>query len=550
MAYTPAPENQTYSTHRIPAAFPIDLRPGSLSVSSASSSIQQDAGMVNMLPVLYEDPITHQKSLVAETRPAIVGTTITTAAAPTAVLRGFYMWEKTVGTIYCFAVVGTNVYSTTTPEVATTWAVVNTLLTASNAPVRFTEYIDDVNTKKLILVDGVEGYVYTTNAAGTKIVDADFPTPHLPWPVFMDGYLFLAKANTGDIYNSNLNDPAAWTAGDFISSELYPDDVQAIVKINNYILAIGSTGCEYFLDAANANGSPLARYEGGSLPFGCSLPNSIAVNKNSLTMIANSNDGQMVLKVIEDFKHKDLNSSFVIPMLNSRIRNNASITAAGVRGYLFRQSGKLYYGLKFCGDRIATDPTIDTSAENPTLIYSFDTDSWTEFTYGNSGTVAFPVSFSSMPTTTNLATYVAGSAGTELENWPFVGVLREGETVPGAESAVDIIRETDTIYQEMRTPNIDFGTFNVKSMHRLGIYFELGYPSTAPIEFSVQWNDYDYEPTSWTTARTITKTPGSFTYPFINQLGMFRSRAFRIINTSGSWIRAKVIEMDINKGQQ
>jgi hypothetical protein len=364
MAYTPSPENQTYSTHRIPAAYSIDLRPGNLSVNSAASGIVQDAGMVNLIPSIHRDPITQGKELVAETRAAIVATPVTTSAFPSTVLRGFHVWEKSPGTIYYFAVVGTGVYTTVTPEVANTWTSVNTIA-AGTGPVRFTEYIDDVATKKLIMVDGVAGYVFTSNLAGTLIVDADFPTPHVPWPVFIDGYLFLAKANTGDIYNSDLNDPAAWTAGSFISSELYPDDIQALVKVNNYLLAIGTQGCEYFYDAGNETASPLARQEGGSLPFGCIIPNSIAVNKNSVVMITNSNDGQAVIKVIEDFKHKDLDSSFVIPMLNSRIRNNASITSAGVRGYFFRQSGKLFYAIKFCGNLVATDPTIDSSAENP-----------------------------------------------------------------------------------------------------------------------------------------------------------------------------------------
>lgn len=31
-----------------------------------------------------------------------------------------------------------------------------------------------------------------------------FPTPHVPTPVFLDGYIFLSKANTADIYNSDL----------------------------------------------------------------------------------------------------------------------------------------------------------------------------------------------------------------------------------------------------------------------------------------------------------------------------------------------------------
>jgi hypothetical protein len=549
MAFTQAPEVSTYGTERIPAGFGIDLRPGSLAVNYADIDIIQDAGMVNFLPVVYEDQLNGGKAIVAETRPAIIGNTIT-ASPISSVLRGIHVWEKSAGTIYYFAVVGTSVYTTTTPEVSASWTVVNTLLTNVATPVRFEEFIDGINTKKLVMVDGVEGYVYTSNAAGTKITDIDFPSPHIPWPVFIDGYLFLARANTGDIYNSDLNNPASWTAGSFISSELYPDDLQAIVKVNNYLLAIGTEGCEYFYDAANSTGSPLARYEGGSLPFGCQIPNSIAVNKNTVIMISNNNDGQSVIKAIEDFKHKDLDSSFVIPILNSRIRNNPDVTASGVRGYFFRQSGKLYYTLKFCGDHLSNDTDVDTSAENPTLVYSFETDNWTEFSYGADGSAAFPVNFSATTSTQNLSTYVAGHVVNAGNNYPFFGVFREGETNPDQNAAVDFIVQSVPIYQEIRTPNLDFKTLNLKAMHRVGVYLELGSPTTNSINFSLTWNDADYAIGQWATPRTLTRTSSSFVFPFVTQLGMFRYRAMKFYHATGYWMRVKFFEFDINKGQQ
>jgi len=282
--------------------------------------------------------------------------------------RGCYVWEKSVGTTYYFSVNGTGVYSSTD---RITWTLVNTLATTATTPVRFTEFINGTNTKTLVLVDGVEGYVFTSNAAGSKIVDADFPTPHIPFPVFLDGYLFLAKTGTGDIYNSNLEDPTAWTPGDFISSELYPDDIQALVKINNYLLVVGTQGCEYFYDAANPTASPLARYDGGSLAFGTQVPNSIASNKNVAMFIANNNDGENTITVIEDFKSREIDASFVIAALNTRLSAASNpTTAAAVRGFFFRQFGKMFYGLSFQGD-VATPDLL-----NSTWVFSFDTGYW------------------------------------------------------------------------------------------------------------------------------------------------------------------------------
>lgn len=529
MAYTKTPTQDTHSSERIPAAFNIDLRPNSTYLGGTTTL--QDAGMINLLPVKHDDTV-H-----AVTREPIHAYEVANSAL---VNRGCYVWEKSVGTTYYFTVNGTGVYTSTD---GITWTQVDTLLTSATTPVRFTEYIDNVNTKKLILVDGVEGYIYTSNAAGTKITDAQFPTPHLPWPVFLDGYLFLAKSGTGDIYNSDLNDPSSWTAGSFLSSELFPDDIQALVKVNNYLLVIGTQGSEFMYDAANATGSPLARYDGGALPFGTQIPNSIAVNKNTVMFIANNSDGENTIKYLEDFQAKDVPAP-VIPMLNIRLTSASSpTTAAAVRGYFFRQFGKLFYGLAFQGD------TIGPHLLNSTWAFSFETGYWTELRVGATGNAPFPVYFTTMSTSGKIATYVSG----HVDGTPFFGQLEEGSKTPFTNIASDQIQNgtSAAIYTELRTPNIDFGTRNIKYMSRMGVGVTESTSSTATsgsaITLSVSWSDDDYA--TFTTARDLI-FGGAYNFPFITQLGAFRQRAFKLTYAGTSFLRYKFIEMDINKGQQ
>jgi hypothetical protein len=537
LAYSSAPEKQTYSTDLVPAAYDMDLRPDSTYFSGATT--YQDAGMINLLPMKGKNPITRQDEIHAVTRQPIHAYEVVNSDL---INRGCYVWEKSVGTTYYFSVNGTGVYSSTD---GITWALVNTLLTSATTPVRFTEFIDGVNTKSLVLVDGVEGYVYTTNAAGTKITDADFPTPHVPFPVYLDGYLFLAKVGTGDIYNSNLYSPSAWTAGDFISSELYPDDIQALVKVNNYLLVIGTQGSEFFYDAANPTASPLARYDGGSLPFGTQVPNSIASNKNTVVMIANNNDGENTIKVIEDFKQTDIDPSFLISALNSRLSAASNpTTAAAVRGYFFRQGGKLFYGLAFQGS--ASSPSL----LNATFAFSFDTGWWCELRMGATGAAPFPVYSTAMSRSGKIATYVSGHVG----GTPFFGQMEEGGETPFAATAVDHIVNgpaSSAIYTEVRTPNITNGTRNVKTMSRFGVDVTDNSSATATsgatVSINVSWSDDDY---------ATFNTPVSLIYgatlnfPFITQLGMYRQRAFKLTYASTLFLRYKGLEMDINKGQQ
>lgn len=521
MAYTKAPEQSTYSTQRIPAAYGINLRPG------GTSTANKDAGMINVIPFVQSKGM-GEKELWGETRYGINAQTVVNSAG--SVCRGTYVWEKTASTTYYFVVVNTSVYTSTN---GVSWTAVDTLLTNVTTPVRFTEFIDSTNVKKLVLVDGVEGYVYTTNAAGTKITDVDFPSPHVPFPVFLDGYLFLAKASTGDIYNSNLNDPALWTAGDFISSELFPDDIQALVKVNNYILAIGNQGSEYFYDAANATGSPLARYEGGALPFGTSFPNTIATNKDTVVLLANNNDGEGVFKVIEGFKYKDIQGDFVLNLLNTSVNSTGPSV---VRGYFFRQQGELFYGICFNGTTTTSAPT---ASSVPTFAYSFSTQMWFELCY-NLSTI-FPVYFTGSSTSNRLLTSVAGSIG-GLVFFGLLSSLSYQDTLNGLDNT--------TIYQEIRTEPVDFDSLNLKYMHRFGI----GYSSnnafaSAPL-LSFQYTDNDWNSVSSGFITKGTNASGVGGFPFATQLGSFRQRSFKVYANSLNQIRWKFFEMDINKGQQ
>jgi hypothetical protein len=533
MAYTQAPENQTYGTQSIPAVYDLDIPTG---VVSGAINSTNGAGMRNVIPVKHGEEALH-----GETRPSIGATAIPTTNA--AVCRGAFAWEKTAGTVYYFTVISDTVALTSkvyTSTNATSWTAVTTLTNYDTSPVRFAEFIDATNVKKLVLVDGIEGYVFTTNAAGTKIVDADFPTPHVPFPVFVDGYLFLAKASTGDIYNSDLNDPAVWTAGSFISSELYPDDVQALVKVNNYILAIGTQGCEYFYDAANPTASPLARVEGSSLPFGTGFPNTIASNKDTVFLLANTNDGQVALKKIVDFKSTDIKCPF-IPLLNDVISSGGT-AAAKLRGSVLKQNDSLCYLFSFNG--------VNGTSSTPTFLYTTDFSMWVEYTYTTAAAAlqCFPVYYTSPPTTSSLLTFIAGHTEAGLvffgSLYPsfYSGPNQSGDSIGGTGPGQTVIT------QQIRTPYNNFGTLNLKTQSRFGLLFTSpNYTSSTVEDFIISWEDTGRYVDFTTNMRTLKK---SFTFPFIVQLGSFRQRAFSIASTSIYPIRYIGIEVDINKGQQ
>jgi hypothetical protein len=533
MAYTGSPTISTYSTKDLPVSTDILLRPSSLANNSAVA-ITQDAGMINLIP------INTGGNEVAITRPNLVAASADTF---TGVVRGFYVWEISTSAFLIYVVIGTSIYWFN----GTSYVSVNTFTNNVTTPVRFAEFIDATNTKKLLLVDGTEGFIFpSTGGAGTKIVDPDFPSPHVPFPVVLDGYMYLAKAGTGDIYNSNLNDPSAWTAGDFLSAEMYPDNIQALVRVNNYILAIGTQSSEYFYDAANATASPLARVDGAALPFGTLCPNSVAVNRNTVILLANNNDGEATIASIENQRFTDIGGNFIVPLLSSRIAASLS-TQQGVIGYFFRHRSELFYGLCFSQQ---TTTTAMTPQYSPTFIYSFSAKKWTEFRLGSTGTAAFPVCFTQAPVSVSLGltTYCVG-------NYSSGGTVHSylGNLIDATSTATDTIGSTsNTIYQEFRTPNLEFDTMNRKFMSRVGIEIESGDSSfTTTDSLTLAWSDNDYQSWSSTTLPLSTMDAGSSNnyFPFVTQLGSFRRRAIKG-SYVGKPIRLYKLQIDINKGQQ
>lgn len=93
-----------------------------------------------------------------------------------------------------------------------------------------------------------------------KIIDADFPSGVGGAFAFMDGYCFI-MASDGKIYNSALNDPASWSANNYIQGSQagsLAGNGYGVVRIKNRIVGMYSANHEYYYNAGNASGSPLS----------------------------------------------------------------------------------------------------------------------------------------------------------------------------------------------------------------------------------------------------------------------------------------------------
>lgn len=546
MAYSSVPVVSTYSSHQLPGSYDINIRDYYTKINSfAATTPFVDDGMINLIPRK------ENKTLVSEIRPQILGQQVANSAGAA---RGIYVWQKTSALTYYFTVVGTKIYTAT--SATSGWANVTTFSAGSTSPtVGFTEFINSAtNTKSLVVVDGQEGYIFTSNAAGTKITDADFPTPHIANPIYLDGYLFLAKKDTGDIYNSDLNDASSWTAGSFISSELYPDDVKGLAKVNNYLLAIGSAGCEFFYDAANALASPMARIDGQSLPFGTIVPSSIAANKDTVAMICNNNDGECTIQLINGFKNVDITPEWFQVFVPITDYTN-------IRGFFLRTRGDLLYVLSLPGG----SPFGLTNYSFPVIAYSTATQTWIQL-QGNAGfstvgnEVGFPVTCSCAGTSNDTISFIGGASDSQGSFTPFFGTFGESNfmdtgalgTIQNAPIDQYFDASGNSLFNRniptrIRTTLEGYGTLNNKTMSRFGISF-LPDQNSGNYTFYISWGGLSDAGGS----RTITtsNTNGISDYPFVTQLGIFRERAFTVDYIGTRWLKYRYFEVDINKAQK
>ena len=483
MAFTNNPVEQTQSVKRL--SF---INSGSM----RGTDVTKDYRLVNFVGEVIDVPgqsnnSPSSKEFYTRTRPGLTSVfSITSSGTP----KGTYNWNG-----HIMSVIGGTVYYDGT--------LLQVLPASSGGEVGWTEFLDSTGTRKLVMVDGTYGYVFTAyNAVPTQIVDADFPTPHVPFPVFMDGYLFLAKANTQDIYNSNLDDPALWTAGDFISAEMYPDTIQCLSKNNNYLYAVGQNTIEYFYDAGNATGSPLARHDAAVQQFGTEAPKSVVQTDKEVFLIGDTGAGGRTVWGIDGFKASEIGSPSVKTALDAE---GTSITTT--KAFSVRTLNQKFY--------IFTLPS-----SGRTFAYSIDSKDWYEWLF------VYPTYYAT--------DYTAGAAVVQLSTGTQVILAKFDPTVYS-----DIgVQLTGTI----TTPRLDFGTIDRKRGDLLVIVGDA--PNGANnVPLTCQWSNDDYQTLS--AVRTINLNP---VFSGIYRLGMFRRRSFKFTYAQPYPWRAEGMEITINKG--
>lgn len=190
--------------------------------------------------------------------------------------------------------------------------------------------------------EGVTVTIVDSSSAGSGAVvtaqNSFFPdTGLVPGAVFLDSYVIVGTPE-GRLYSSNVNDPTSWNPLDYITAEAEPDQSKGICKHLNYVMDFGQWSTEFFYDAANYPGSPLANAPSYRFEIGCATGDSIVSFENVVLWIGISRTTGTSVYALDGTAPVKISSVYIDRILR---RSNLS----DVKAYVFRYNGHPFYVL-------------------------------------------------------------------------------------------------------------------------------------------------------------------------------------------------------------
>lgn len=385
----------------------------------------------------------------------------------------------------------------------------------ANLGVGFTEFLYE-NGQQAIAMSAVNTtwiWDRTPNTI-TQITDADFPVNTVGYPVFLDGYLIVASPD-GNIWNSDLNTPLSWSPSNFIAAESYPDNIKAITRSGQYIVAFGDSSIQFFYDAANPTGTPLGAqttvikvgYVGGMCSFG-----------DTVYFLGQPIGGKPLL-----YKLDGLKAVPVVDYPYVRRQEDFSTTIGGaqnINGFILNINGHALY-------TAIDNKTTASLINNTTYAYDLTSDLWSRLTFGNTGLFS-----------------IFAAQTVKTENVYKTVMLPSGNVTPSQQ----LIAFNPSIYQDsgvnfpvqFRTKNLDFGTRREKFGMRVLVNCD---QATATSNMQLSYTVDDYQ--TYSPVRNINLAS---MYPVTYALGKFKKIAFLCTYSDNFPMRWENLELDYDQG--
>lgn len=502
MAYTNNPENSTYKTVELPFTATTWAR------DNDNLSFAGDSCIYNM----YFDRNSNEnqtREFVLVKRPGISNTGLSLNKNNSTDIVNGYFQDPSTGSIYWSVNNKVYRYNGTTIDLIATMG--GTTPVGLNS-VGFCLFLRSTGARYLMINNGTElWYHLVTTSSSTQVTDVDYPTPTSPHMVFLDGYLFVVKTGTGDIYNGDLDSVTSWTAGNYITTEINPDLALTLAKVKNYLVCFGTTGIEFFYNAANENGSPLGRNESFYQPV--SLQSSVCNIGDVLYFLGRLSNGSTQVFKLDGMNLQSISTTWIERQLVSTL--GVGFDYADFNSILlFQLSGN---GHNFLGINIQSSYF---------LVCDLKDFFWYQWAFENG----------SGANTNRIEMAVKTLVG----NQDYVVLGGETEISQLNRSTVSDFGSNFTV--RYVTEKFNAGTFNWKTCHRMALLCD--YPTLfATSVAQISWSDNDGRTVTGSRDLTITSNNS-----YITQCGRFRTRNWVIEYTDQYPFRMWGITMDLNVG--
>jgi hypothetical protein len=449
------------------------------------SSSSKDQRFINMFPETKKTDALESQKLYIYKRPGLEQYNTVTAADG----RGLIYFNGSL-----FAVVGNQVYKDGVAlfNISTYTGPVGLVLGNS---ITIGDYV--------FVCDGTGGWVIKSDFSVVSISDLDFPTPHIPTPIFIDGYILLAKGS--DVYNCIVDEPTQWDASQYLTAEMFPDRIVSLARQNNQVVVFGGTSAEFFYDAANINGSPLSRNDSTTIQIGCAAPYAVYQNEKFCIFIGQSDSGGRAVWLIDGFQPKKISDEYIERIIDSES------DMSDCRGFGIRTMGHLFY-------------VINLKTIHRTLVYDVEEKMWHEW------------SSNSSDSHTEFGCDYTADAGL---GYAYLLHVNNGKVYKMNPSIYQ--DDSTTIIAEVVTNKYDFDSYARKFLHSVKI---VGDRYASGNSVSLRWTDDDYQ--TWSNYKTISLTDD---FPTFSRLGAFRRRAFNIKHTGNYPLRLEAIECNYTIGE-
>lgn len=389
-------------------------------------------------------------------------------------------------------------------------------------------------------------FVYKPGSGITEITDSDC-NGFARGIAYLDGFTFAAGNGAG-ITNSDLDDPFTWDATNIIfpSSMREYTGVQWIANHRNTVVAFGKTSIEFFENAGNPSGSPLAPrrdivYNNIGLMGRAS---SLVTNDpfvplvdidygEKIVFISHNTEGKLAVHLLKNFEltklsditiDKYLNQkwdSSVIryPILSSCALNNKTLIFLTVRNY------------------------ISTTEKYTTFVCDLDTPgSWGEWSADSN------VDPGSAFQVTSSAALVTNPSS--AKQWPYGTAvqLSDGKVYLLVEEQYQDTDSSSTsrdITCQIQTPRW-YGNERSSGLWKyMSQLYVVGDKQASAGNISISFSDDDYN--TFSTAETLDLSNYESS---LNGLGAFKNRAFRLTYTDNTALRLQHMEAEVRTGYQ